>query len=178
MPTNRIQCPGCQSRFTLKSPSIEALAGKTFRCPKCGSTTPFSRLLGIQPMAVPLHTNIGRPGAVPPPPNNKTRVASGAQTLLTLKVDASGKEFPLGIGTYTLGRDSFDSQASLKIAPDKYMSRLQASIEVTPMGSQLTAINDLNPIMVNGQKIRTGIPVALRNGDKLLLGMTTITVSR
>lgn len=128
---------------------------------------------------VPLHTHIAGAGQPTPPPmpNAKTRVAQGAQSLVTLMVMESGKVLPLKTGTYTLGRDSIDSKASVRVAPDRYMSRLHAKIDVTPGGTTITGIAENNPILVNGKSIQAGIPVALRNGDKVQLGMTTLTVT-
>ena len=186
MATAKVQCPGCRSGFTVKTPSIEGIANKTFRCPKCGTTMPFSRVLvgaipmgtGAMPSQQALHTHIaGTPGAAPMGPGAKTRVAGGAGTGVTLRIDADGRAFPLGPGTYTLGRDSLDSNATVKIAPDRYMSRMQASLTVGPGGVSISGLSPTNPILVNGIRIEMGKSVPLKNGDRLQLGITNLTVT-
>ena len=184
MATAKVQCPGCGSGFTVKAASIESLSGKMFRCPKCGVTLPFARVLtgAVAPGAMPpqqaLHTHIaGAPTGSPMGAPAKTRVAGGAAAGITLRLDATGQAFPLGPGTYTLGRDSSDSNATVKLAPDRYMSRMQASLTIGPGGASIAGLSPTNPIIVNGNRVDMGKPVALRNGDRLQLGMTNITVT-
>lgn len=186
MATAKVQCPGCRSVFTVKAATIESVANKIFRCPKCGTSMPFSRVLvgavpmgaGSMPPAQALHTHIaGAPSNAPLDPGAKTRVTGGAGTRVTLHLDSIGRSFPLGPGTYTLGRDSLDSSATVKIAPDRYMSRMQASLTVGPGGVSISGLSPTNPIIVNGNRVDMGKPVALKNGDRLQLGMTKVTVA-
>ena len=171
----RVICPGCKSRFTVKAPSLDVLNAKPFRCPKCGTAAPFNQV--IAPAGPPpLHTHIGGAPGMFPPIDGKTRMAGAAGAVVTLSVDSTGRNFPLGPGVYTLGRDSADSRASLKISPDRYMSRLQASLEVTPGGCRISGLSATNPIFVNSTRLEAGMSAPLKNGDKILLGMTNVAV--
>lgn len=160
------------------------MASKSFRCPKCGFSTSFGQLLGPDARrTVPLHTHIAGGGAAPAP-GGKTHVATpgmASRGLVTLNVPKSGRTFPVGQGVYTLGRESSDSRATLRIAPDPYMSRLQARLEVmaTPQGvsCRIIGLNSANPVFVNNRQINPNFGVDLKNGDKLLLGMTEVTVA-
>jgi len=112
----------------------------------------------------------------------KTKVAAqammGAKGKMSLVVESTGMSFPLMQGTYILGRASSDSKATLKLAPDPYMSRQHARLYVGAVNGKiqchLCGLASTNPIFVNDKKIETGSPVTLKSGDKILLGMTTI----
>ena len=181
MASVKIECPNCRSKFTLKTPSLEAMANKPFRCPKCRYVAPFGKLINRRSVAAPLHTTIG--GDPNAQPVDKTRIAASGASLVELVIEESGKTLKLGSGIYTIGRDSSDSRASLKISPDKYMSRLHAQIEVSsnPTGHakplcHISGLNATNPTFVNNRKLETGESTELKNGDKLLLGMTKINI--
>lgn len=177
MATAKIECPKCHSRFTLNAPSLEAMASKPFLCPKCGFSSSFGQLLGIRARAVSApHTHIA--GGVPSA-DGKTHVASRGN-LVSLVVETTGRIFSLAQGVYTLGRDSSDSRASLRIAPDPYMSRLQAGLEVSPGTAgtkcRVVGLNATNPVFVNNVRLEPNTGVSLKNGDRLLLGMTKVIV--
>ena len=94
-------------------------------------------------------------------------------------IKESGKVIPLAQGRHILGRDSSDSGATLRIAPDPYMSRRHAHLEVVAIGggvlrSMITGLNSGNDIFINGGRIRPGATVQLTPGDEILLGMTTL----
>lgn len=44
----KICCPGCRRNFTLKTDNPVALANSSFKCPKCGMSTPFTTFLRSQ----------------------------------------------------------------------------------------------------------------------------------
>lgn len=191
MPAVQIECPQCHGRFTLKAPNFQVMASKPFRCPKCGFSAPFGQLMasaGIPvqtmrsatPSPAPLHTHIAG-GARPASPGGKTSIASGAN-LATLTVQDSGRKFNLSQGNYTLGRESSDSRASLQIAPDQYMSRLQAQLQVNRGANGLAdcvvvGVAATNPIFVNNVRIEPGQAARLKNGDIILLGMTKVAIN-
>lgn len=179
----KFSCPNCRNSFTLKTPNVEAVMGQLFRCPKCGLSTPFSSFLRLQKnSAAALHTHIANQAVGGPVPL-KTRVATGANANghLALVVESTGKRFPLMPGIHILGRDSSDSRATLKLAPDPYMSRQQARLVVEIRNGQpvcqIYALTATNATYVNDQEIEAGQPVTLRVGDKLLIGMTTVRLS-
>lgn len=111
---------------------------------------------------------------------DKTHVAAPSEGV-TLIVADSGRRFPISNGIFTLGRMSSDSRASVKLAPDPYMSRMHARLEVSGnMGKVLcsiTPLNSVNKIFVNGYPIAEGQKVTLSAGDELLLGMTKVKVN-
>ncbi len=173
----KISCPQCKHRFTLKAPNPAALAAKPFKCPKCGMSTPFSRILGITPNAASLHTHIaGLPGNF----NGGKTCISGSQVKVNLRLEKENKTFSIGNGTYILGRDSSDSRATIKLAPDPYMSRQHAQLSINSMNGQpvckLTSMSSANAVFVNTQRLASGETVNLKNHDAILLGMTTIII--
>lgn len=177
MPVAKIECPQCHGRFTLKTPSLEAMAPKIFRCPKCGHSATFGRLLGPDArVTAQMHTHIAKGAATQ---DGKTHVSTRSN-LASLTVESTGRTFPLGQGTYTLGRDSSDSRSTLRIAPDRYMSRLQANLEVMALPNgvrcRISSANDLNPVIVNSTKLAQGQSLDLRNGDRILLGSTYVSI--
>lgn len=182
MVSAKIQCPGCHKNYVVKTESLENLAQGMFKCPKCQLSTPFSRLISTRvappqrPIPIPRPNVAGAakkmPGAV-----GKTLVSSSAHPIMSLSVKETGKTFSLGAGTYTLGRDSNDSRASLRVAPDVHMSRLQATLQVSPHACVITPLAAVNPIMINGRPVSNGEPVRLKNGDKIFMGVTNLTVS-
>lgn len=180
MPTASIECPKCRKRYSLKAPNFAAMASKPFRCPKCGFAAPFGQLLPHAPAgspAVALHTHIA--GGAKPTPGGKTHVAS-RPCVVNIVIEKSGRSFPLAQGSYTVGRDSSDSRATLKLAPDPYMSRVHARIDVTPVMAGVSVsiipMNSANDVFVNNARCNPGVPVPLHDGDSILLGMTTVRV--
>ena len=185
MATAKVQCPGCRAGFTVKAATIESIASKIFRCPKCGTSMPFSRVIvgaipistGSIPPSQALHTHIADTSNVPLDPGAKTRITGGTGRGVTLRIESMGHSFILGPGTYILGRDSLDSSATVKIAPDRYMSRKQARLTVGQGRVSISGLSPTTPIIVNGNRMDMGKPVTLQNGDQLQLGMTKMTVS-
>lgn len=190
MPAIKIECPQCHGRFTLKAPNLQAMASKSFSCPKCGFSAPFGQLMSaagipVQPARpvpppAPMHTHISG-GGMPQPVGGKTSIASG-NNLATLTVVDSGRKFNLSQGDYTLGRESSDSRASLRIAPDHYMSRLQAQLKVARGADGkpdcvITGVAATNPIFVNNVCLNPGQATRLKNGDVVLLGVTKVVVN-
>lgn len=182
----KIICPGCKKVYKLKTANPEALKNKTFNCPKCGFSVQFSMLLkksnsvGVPYNKPNLETHIA--GGAKMPSSLKTKVhvgvCAGSTNRTVLIVENSGNQFSLSPGIYILGRESVDSKATLKIAPDPYMSRQHARLTVNVIGGKtqcvLCGLTSANPIFINNKKVASGSQVALRSGDKILLGMTTI----
>lgn len=187
MATYKIICPRCHRTFSLKTTNPASVMDKQFRCPKCGCSAPYSSLMGgagVQDNPA-LHTHIAGGGLSHSIDGGfggqKTKVAAQAMMgtkRMALVVESTGMSFPLMPGTYILGRASSDSKATLKLAPDPYMSRQHAKLVVGAMNGkiqcQLCSLASANLIFVNGKKIATGSAIALKSGDKILLGMTTV----
>ena len=184
MPTAIIHCPGCGARYNLKAASLESVASQTFRCPKCRYACSLGRMMGSHGFPKGnMHTHIGGSAGRTPDEFGKTRIVGSASGEVVLEVEGTGRNFRLGMGNYILGRDSDDSRASVKIAPDRYMSRQQAVLEIQPSRQpggkpEARIINNsqTNAIYVNERKLDNGMSIVLNNGDKLLLGMTKVNV--
>lgn len=185
MSTYSFKCKNCGNRYTLKVQNVSALQGKTFRCAKCGFTVPFSVIFGANATAVqlpvnPLKTHIAG-GAAMPDNNLKTRVAVNTK-MAKLLVESDGRTLSLASGVNVLGRDSQDSAATVKVAPDPYMSRQHARLTVMPSEAgiifRLSAMNSTNPVFVNNRKLNSGETVELRFGDTILLGMTYVKLCK
>lgn len=173
----KLICPHCRTPFTLKAASMESLSGKVFKCPKCGVATPFDSMSrrSVSNSAASLRTHIA-----PGPGGNgggKTQVARPNYFAMFVSED-TGRQIPLPKGVQILGRESSDSRATVRIAPDPYMSRAQARTELTenPEGGvicRLVPLKSTNTIFVNDKPI--GMEgVFLRDGDRLLMGMTKL----
>ena len=171
-----VKCPRCNKRFNLKARNLSAMESRPFRCPVCGYMAPFGNLMHSRnrgPMppqmpSTPMH-----------PREDKTRIAvNPGEVRLTVK--STGRSIPVGQGSHILGRDSADSMANLKIAPDRYISRQHAKLDVLKvegsMVCRITPMRATNDIFVNNRRVRAEETELLKNGDQILLGMTTITV--
>lgn len=183
-------------QFTCKRCGYTDLFGNLFAAAGVHVAAPPTGGVSSGPMpAGGLHTQIGgapqnlktqiggavAPGAIGAMPGmmteqGKTQMAN--KPIGTLTVKESGKAFRFGQGVYILGRDSSDGSADIKIAPDPYMSRQHAKLSAANVGGiatcLLTCTSQSNPIYINGQKINSSTPTPLRNGDKILLGMTNV----
>lgn len=109
---------------------------------------------------------------------NKTQVAD-VQKRPLLIVESMKRSFRLSNGEYILGRESSDSQANIKLAPDPYMSRCHARLRVGrtangEMAANLTAMNSQNDIFINNKRLPVGATARLRPGDVILLGTTKV----
>lgn len=177
----KIECPRCRQRYNLKVGNPALLAGEVFNCKKCGLSAPFPMVIGKNKNP-DLRTHIANEmsqGGKTQVAGQKTRLAGQQQqTGMALVIERTGARFPLYPGVYILGRDSRDSKATLKLAPDPYMSRQHARLEIIPYAgtvrSMLYAMESGNPIYINNRKVAVGAGVQLKSGDKLLLGMTMV----
>lgn len=114
----------------------------------------------------------GRPAGGPQGPM-KTRVPGAFLVVKSLM-----RELRLHNGTFVLGRDSSDSTADLKLAPDPYMSRQHAVMKVDTSGGKeryyIKSIKNENPVYVNRRPLPTSQMAALKHGDVLVLGQTVV----
>lgn len=113
----------------------------------------------------------------------------GGDTLLSSKQVApkqaylvvDGRKYPLAFGTNIVGRKAETSQATVQIdTSDRYMSRRHAKIVVTRLtGGKLKAVisNDLNKNIstIDGEDILQNDAIVLQNGDRIVMGKTTVT---
>lgn len=177
----KIECPGCHQKYNLKVGNPALLAGEIFNCKKCGFSAPFPMVLNNK-NGYNLKTHIANAesrGGKTQVAGLKTRMVGQQQGAgMALVIEKTGVRFPLYPGVYILGRDSRDSRATLKLAPDPYMSRQHARLEIIPQAgtvrSLLYAMESGNPIYINNRKMSTGTGIPLKPGDRLLFGMTMV----
>lgn len=98
-------------------------------------------------------------------------------------VDNLGKQYSLSLGINTVGRKANSSSATIQIdVNDRYMSRNHAIIEVRNAGGQIIHIlkngANKNPSYLNDQLLADGDQMILNNGDRIKLGMTTLTFKK
>lgn len=165
--------------------------GSNFQCPHCGQSTPFATIFSDAGPATAtsqpapqaqqaLHTYIGGGGAGMQrgvvPNFQKTQVVR--QGPLAIVVEDTGRRIPIGVGSHILGRESSDSPASVKLAPDPYMSRLHARLDITRQGNRVSCriqpLRSSNAVIVNSSRLDEGQTMMLKPNDKVVLGMTTI----
>lgn len=109
---------------------------------------------------------------------------TGTQGVLQVSFNGSNYatiKLPQG-PTYYLGRNSADSTAKIKLAPDKTMSRVHAGMRTKIINGkiefQITSIKDTNPVYVNGIAVPQGKAVTLKSGDNIVMGNTTIVFKK
>ncbi len=197
----KFKCPKCNRDISVKAQSREGLMSQIFKCPYCLNEVPFSRILSDEqpaqggtssPTSTAAPGHVGTPamqsGALKThivnspfgapaggPAFQKTRMVSTAP--LAIVVESTGRRIPVNVGSYVLGRDSSDSGASIKIAPDPYMSRLHARLDVQRAGKgiicKIQPLRSSNAVLVNSAPVEEGSSKALKPNDRVLLGMTT-----
>lgn len=191
-----IKCPTCQRKFKITCAAIEDLQDEAFKCPRCHYIAPFPVVFQWNQYA---QSTSDQP-TVPPPPPTKI-VQKGPKTKLATQIDTQGQQASneqasppvhkayltlpslkrrilLKDGNFIVGRDSIDSRASIRLAPDRYMSREHARLLVTSNGGavacHITSFKDNNPVYVNGQAVPIGMMVKLNTGDQIKLGNTLV----
>lgn len=179
-----IICPTCQH---------EELVGALF-CSKCGAQLNYQEIsppktiiyppesrgtAPISKQSEPFVTDTPAPPAPIPPSAFKAQV--------TLRLMDSGDVLPLDSGNeYTLGRVSGNQPIlpDLDLTPyqayEGGVSRLHATIKITPEAVTVTDLGSANGTHVNGVKLPAHEPHPLSDGDYLTLGKfkTQITIQR
>lgn len=185
MATYIFACPICKKQYKLMPKDPATLAQKTFTCPHCHYSAPFSSLLSSLPsssdqLAQPPSSNEARPFT---PLHSPTKMVNGlgTQPHAFLTMIDSGSKFVLQQGNYILGRKSSDSKATLQLAPDICMSRQHAQLSVQATGRnivvQIVGLKPENPVIINNKVLRAGQPCRLKPGDHLQLGRTHVVFS-
>lgn len=200
-----IQCPNCGRKFNLrKAPT------RDFKCPKCFYTAPFSEILPSKNPAgvynvttqtgdpdtnpnqkTKLVKELQQPGSGQNPLSNdinQTVVVQELQQHLYFTVNFGGAAIgkidltKLSDGVYTLGRNSSDSTAQIRLSPDINMSRTHAYIKISRQNGGLTVMvqpaKPTNPLILNGKTIAMGKAATLTIGDQMVMGQTKIVFSK
>jgi hypothetical protein len=101
-----------------------------------------------------------------PPPSS---IHHSAVPLDHRLIDPFGAVLPLAPGAYILGRGA---DAQIRLDYDARVSRQHALLQVAPGEVTLSDLGGANGTAVNGETVTQ--PVALRNGDQVKLGSTTL----
>lgn len=185
----RVQCPKCGVVLNVRNSKNETV--KIITCPQCKAKlgVKFKRHLTQEPLeALTFYAdnlNNSSNGGVTlldsKKDKGKTQLASGKSTAVRKAyLMADGKEYPLSMGENVVGRKAPTSQATVQIVTsDRYMSRQHAKIVLTRMlGGKLKAVisNDQNKNIstIDGQDMLQGDALVLNDGDRIVMGKTTI----
>ncbi|MCM1140797.1 MAG: hypothetical protein NC453_19685 [Muribaculum sp.] len=152
-----------------------------FMCPHCGKQE-----LGINSHK-PGHKEFSCPlckGKIAAEVRAKTRVIDidGDSIQLTkgkltlLRKGWLNKDYPLGLGSHTIGRFDSELMSDISIKNDSSMSRRSIKIDVvqSPKGFifKLTVLKATNPVLHNNVALTTGETICLNFGDTIILGKT------
>lgn len=152
-----------------------------FACPHCGKQE-----LGINSHK-PGHKEFTCPlckGKIAAEVRAKTHVVEvdGDSIMLTngkltlLRRGWLNKDYPLKLGSHTIGRFDSDQMSDISIKNDSCMSRRSIKIDVvqSPKGFlfKLTVLKATNPVLHNNMALSIGDTVSLNFGDSIVLGKT------
>lgn len=201
MEIKRIKCPNCGIVLEVKNSKNEAV--KQITCPQCKASLRV-RFQVQQPLEgntiLPNNKSVQQGGRTYIGDNvlldersGATNMANGLfdterTVLSSRRVQAShmayllfdGQQFALNMGSNTVGRKAQTSTATVQIpTSDSYMSRrhIQIVLSSLPNGRQKAVIsNDHNKNIttVNGVELLSGEAILLSNGDRIVMGKTTV----
>lgn len=152
-----------------------------FICPHCGKQE-----LGINSHK-PGHKEFACPlckGKIAADVRAKTNVVSADEDsimltkgkLILLRKGWINKDYPLGLGSHTIGRYDSDQMSDISIKNDSSMSRRSIKIDVvrSPKGFlfKLTVLKATNPVLHNNVPLSANETVSLNFGDSIVLGKT------
>lgn len=166
----KITCPQCKSALSVnKLPGIEK---KVLTCPICKYKATIgsylSNSLNVQAPSSDAPTEVGNTS-----PIKKTFTS---EVPVCLKVN--GVMYPLKVGSNSVGRKASTSTADIQIAGDKYMSRCQGIfyVEKTINGFiyKYQELGAANHSVISGVVLEDGDVVAIKVGDVLLMGDTSV----
>jgi pSer/pThr/pTyr-binding forkhead associated (FHA) protein len=164
-----VKCPHCKVGLKVDETRIPSDI-LSFKCPKCKKEIPISFIERKLEQQNNDETVVVRKG------ENK---GIGKLTILQGE-EVPQQEFQLQEGENIIGRKAKVRMASICIqTDDKTMSRSHLRIDVkkNPRGGYFHYLSDNNSInhtLYNGKSIESGDVVVLKDGDKLLIGKTTV----
>lgn len=171
----RITCPQCKSALSVNnSPGIE---NKALTCPVCKYKAIVSSYinssLNIQTPSSDAPTEVDNKIMPPPIPSS---VVNSSEVPVCLKVN--GVMHPLKVGSNSVGRKAKSGTADIQLAGDKYMSRNQGIfyVEKTFNGFvyKYQELGAANHSVISGVVLEDGDVVAVKVGDVLLMGDTSV----
>ncbi|MBI3948359.1 MAG: FHA domain-containing protein [Armatimonadetes bacterium] len=97
----------------------------------------------------------------------------GAPTPARLVAEETGTEYPIPVGTTTVGRRSVNQIA---FGGDWYVSGRHAEITFDGETLSLTDIGSTNGTLVNDDRLAPNVPIALHDGDLVIIGQQRLRV--
>ncbi len=171
----KITCPQCKSTLSVnRSPGIE---NKALTCPVCKYkaivSSYMNSAINVQTPSCDAPTEVGGKQTPPPIPSSVKPVS---EVPVCLKVN--GVMHPLKVGSNSVGRKAKSGTADIQIAGDKYMSRNQGIfyVEKTLNGFiyKYQELGAANHSVISGVVLEDGDVVAIKVGDVLLMGDTSV----
>lgn len=188
MEVKRVKCSNCGIILEVKNSKNEAV--KLITCPQCKAPLRV-RFQPQQPLEVETILP-GRQQRVAPQNDGETLLGGrqdSERTILgqerqqgaaTACLVLASQQYVLRQGANTVGRKAQTSQATLQLpVSDPYMSRhhLQIVVSVLPNGKLKAVIsNDRNKNItsINGVELPHDEAIVLSNGDRIVMGKTTV----
>ena len=189
MQTKQIKCPKCGVVLEVKNSKNEVV--KQITCPKCQAVLQVKFPSQQVPLEAETYIAPQKQSAVDSGATQLGGSAFGATMLATPKEKPAtescnarlvfgDKPYFLEEGQNIVGRKGTTSKATIQIATeDRYMSRQHCSITVStlPDGTKKAVLSNYqnkNLTSVDGQEIETGDAIRLTNGDRIMMGRTTV----
>jgi len=164
----KLICPQCKTLLSFET--APDIGNKLIVCPKCR----FKATMGVY-----LSGSAGTGGqgiiedTMPTKQVNVNAAVSGC-----LRLQRTGRMFPLKSGINVIGRIARSGNADIQLCEDEYMSRRHIEIHViqtaTGWEHRLVEINSKNEVLMNGSPLPRGETVVLQFGDTLVLGKTDV----
>lgn len=179
-----IQCPHCQTPYSLEEKQFRDHPGLQIRCTKCQATFPVQAPAGTgcmaaRPVLVQHHElNKRLRTAASPPPLEATTVRGGGRpwldrgkvvSLLVIDGPMKGKVFPVTKARVSLGRRETDI-----VLEDSEISRKHCVLEVHGTSAVLVDLGSTNGTFVDDQKIETH---QLEHMSEFRIGSTVVMFS-
>ena len=188
MEVKRVKCSNCGIILEVKNSKNEAV--KLITCPQCKAPLRV-RFQPQQPLEVETILP-GRQQRVAPQNDGETLLGGrqdSERTILsqgrqqgaaTACLVLAGQQYVLRQGANTVGRKAQTSQATLQLPvsdPDMIRHHLQITVSVLPNGKLKAVIsNDRNKNItsINGVELPHDEAIVLSNGDRIVMGKTTV----
>ena len=164
-----VKCPHCHVGLKVDEGKIP-LDITSFKCPKCKQLIPVSLLSQKKGD----RTSESETVLIQP-----LRMTTGHLSVIA-NDDTPEQTFPLQEGSYTIGRKSNASNATIGIVTtDKSMSREHIRIEVKKDAKggykhYLSDNNSKNHTLYNSNYLENGEIVVLKNNDEIIIGHTVL----
>lgn len=164
-----VKCPHCHVGLKVDEGKIP-LDITSFKCPKCKQLIPVSLLSQKKGD----RTSESETVLIQP-----LRMTTGHLSVIA-NDDTPEQTFPLQEGSYTIGRKSNASNATIGIVTtDKFMSREHIRIEVKKDAKggykhYLSDNNSKNHTLYNSNYLEDGEIVVLKNNDEIIIGHTVL----